>query len=102
MDGAVKHPMPVLRQKPAEPGGLQCVRLTSAAVASGAALLLGSRHKLFPFYTFYCLGTGATLLSFVLALAFFLGELLYFKTLSWKRALQPLIVAGATAARLCS
>jgi hypothetical protein len=26
---------------------------------------------------------------------FFMGELLLFKTLSWKMALQPMIVAGA-------
>ena len=38
---------------------------------------------------------GATLASFVLALLFFLGELIVFKTLGWRTALQPLIVAGA-------
>ena len=37
---------------------------------------------------------GATLASFVLAAVFFLLELLVFKTLGWKTALQPLIVAG--------
>ena len=37
---------------------------------------------------------GATLSSFGLALLFFTSELLYFKTLSLKSALQPLIVAG--------
>ena len=33
-------------------------------------------------------------MSFVLAILFFAGELLYFKTLSWKSALQPMTVAG--------
>lgn len=37
---------------------------------------------------------GATLASFVLALLFFLSELLLYKTLSLKSALQPMIVAG--------
>ncbi len=37
--------------------------------------------------------TGATLASFVLALLFFLGELFVFKTLGWRTAMQPLIVA---------
>lgn len=36
---------------------------------------------------------GVTLASFVLALVFFTSELLLFKTLSWKMALQPMIVA---------
>ena len=38
--------------------------------------------------------TGATLASFVLAAVFFVMELLVFKTLGWKTALQPLVVAG--------
>jgi Erg28 like protein len=38
---------------------------------------------------------GVTLASFVLALVFFTSELLLFKTLSWKMALQPMVVAGA-------
>lgn len=37
---------------------------------------------------------SATLMSFVLALLFFCGELFYFKTLGWKSALQPMLVAG--------
>ena len=37
---------------------------------------------------------GATLASFVLAAVFFLLELLVFKTLGWKTAMQPLVVAG--------
>jgi len=36
---------------------------------------------------------GATLASFVIALLFFLGELCVFKTLGWRTALQPLVVA---------
>mmetsp|Transcript_1822 Transcript_1822/g.5309 ORF Transcript_1822/g.5309 Transcript_1822/m.5309 type:complete len:151 (-) Transcript_1822:1111-1563(-) len=36
---------------------------------------------------------GATLMSFVLALLFFIGELFVFKTLTWKSALQPMTVA---------
>jgi hypothetical protein len=39
---------------------------------------------------------SVTLASFVLALMFFMGELLLFKTLSWKMALQPMIVAGVS------
>jgi len=39
---------------------------------------------------------GATLFSFVLALLFFLAELAIFRTLSWKTALQPLIVASVS------
>ncbi len=35
-------------------------------------------------------------MSFVLAILFFAGELLYFKTLSWKSALQPMTVAGGS------
>jgi Erg28 like protein len=42
-----------------------------------------------------CSCAGVTLASFVLALIFFTSELLLFKTLSWKMALQPMIVAGA-------
>ena len=40
------------------------------------------------------MNAGATLASFVLAAVFFLMELLVFKTLGWKTALQPLVVAG--------
>lgn len=39
---------------------------------------------------------GATLFSFVVALSFFLLELLVYQTLSWQSSLQPLIVAGIT------
>lgn len=38
---------------------------------------------------------GATLLSFVVALAHFLTELLVFKTMSVKGAASPMVVAGA-------
>jgi len=37
---------------------------------------------------------GATLFSFVAALVFFLLELVVYQTVSWQRALQPLIIAG--------
>lgn len=37
---------------------------------------------------------GATFFSFVAALCFFLLELFVYQTVSWKSALQPLIVAG--------
>lgn len=39
---------------------------------------------------------SATLMSFLLALVFFCGELFIFKTLSWKSALQPIAVAGVS------
>ena len=37
---------------------------------------------------------GATLLSFLVALLHFITETLIFKTMSWRGALSPLIVAG--------
>ncbi|KAL3137025.1 hypothetical protein ABBQ32_006614 [Trebouxia sp. C0010 RCD-2024] len=39
---------------------------------------------------------GATFFSFVAALCFFLLELFVYQTVSWKSALQPLIVAGVS------
>lgn len=39
---------------------------------------------------------GATLFSFVSALLFFLLEVLVYQTVSWQRALQPLIIAGVS------
>ncbi len=45
---------------------------------------------------------GATLTSFVLALLFFTSELLVYKTLSLKSALQPMIVAGMANADILS
>lgn len=40
---------------------------------------------------------GATLLSFLVALAHFLLELLVFQTCGWKTAAQPMVVAGVSA-----
>lgn len=37
------------------------------------------------------------MISFVVALAFFLSEMLIFETVSWKGALSPMIVAGEIA-----
>jgi hypothetical protein len=41
--------------------------------------------------------TGATLLSFVVALVHFVTELLVFKTMSIKGAATPMVIAGARA-----
>ena len=38
--------------------------------------------------------TGATLASFVIAFVHFSTEVLFFKTLSWKSAANPMAVAG--------
>lgn len=59
-----------------------------------AAVPCGIRPK--QVFTIHSDGAGVTLASFVLALVFFTSELLLFKTVSWKMALQPMIVAGAT------